>query len=48
MVKIVFVTRYGWYEFLVIPFGVINAPIVFMDRMYRIFRNYLVQFIIFY
>jgi hypothetical protein len=34
--KTVFRTRYGHYEFLVMPFGVTNSPVVFMDYMNRI------------
>ncbi|CAN6447714.1 unnamed protein product [Victoria cruziana] len=41
-----FRTRYGHYEFLVLPFGLTNAPAVFMDMMHRVFREYLDQFII--
>jgi len=44
--KTAFRTRYGHYEFLVMPFGVTNAPTVFMDYMNRIFRSYLDQFVI--
>ncbi|XP_027086615.1 uncharacterized protein [Coffea arabica] len=33
--KSVFRTRYGHYEFLVIPFGLTNAPATFMDLMNR-------------
>nr|GFC47241.1 hypothetical protein [Tanacetum cinerariifolium] len=33
ILKIAFRTRYGHYEFQVIPFGLINAPTVFMDLM---------------
>ena len=44
--KIAFKTRYGHYEFLVIPFGITNAPAVFMDLMNRIFQPYLDQFFI--
>ena len=39
--KIVFRTRYYHYEFLVIPFGVTNTSVVFMDLMNRIFLPYL-------
>ncbi|KAA0051482.1 putative retrotransposon protein, identical [Cucumis melo var. makuwa] len=38
--------RYGHYEFRVIPFGLTNAPAVFMDLMNRIFHRYLDQFVI--
>ncbi|GKD31980.1 reverse transcriptase domain-containing protein [Tanacetum coccineum] len=34
--KTAFRTRYGHYEFQVMPFGLINAPAVFMDLMNRI------------
>jgi hypothetical protein len=39
-------TRYGHYEFLVMPFGVTNAPFVFMDLMNRVFHKYLDQFVV--
>ena len=35
--KIAFNTRYSHYEFLVIPFGLTNAPAIFMDLMQRVF-----------
>jgi hypothetical protein len=44
--KTAFRTRYRHYEFLVMPFGVTNAPTVFMDYMHRIFQSYLDQFVI--
>ncbi|KAK8649480.1 hypothetical protein V6N13_130209 [Hibiscus sabdariffa] len=34
-------TRYGHFEFLVIPFGLTNAPASFMDLMNRVFKPYL-------
>ncbi|KAA3466369.1 DNA/RNA polymerases superfamily protein [Gossypium australe] len=44
--KIAFRTRYGHYEFLVVPFGLTNAPAIFMDLMNRIFRPYLDKFVV--
>ena len=44
--KNAFRTRYGHYEFLVIPFGLTNAPAVFMDLMQRVFRKFLDQFVV--
>lgn len=37
VLKTAFRTRYGYYEFLVKPFGLTNAPSAFMDLMNRIF-----------
>nr|GFD00093.1 retrovirus-related Pol polyprotein from transposon 17.6 [Tanacetum cinerariifolium] len=39
--KIAFRTRYGHYEFLVMPLGLTNAPAVFMDLMNRVFHEFL-------
>nr|GFA00386.1 hypothetical protein [Tanacetum cinerariifolium] len=44
--KTAFRTRYGHYEFLVMPFCLTNAPAVFMDLMNRIFHEYLDKFVI--
>ena len=44
--KITFRTRYGHYEFLMMPFGLMNAPAVLMDLMNRVFHLYLDQFVI--
>ncbi|XP_061353541.1 uncharacterized protein LOC133298287 [Gastrolobium bilobum] len=37
--KIAFRTRYGHYEYQVIPFGITNAPAIFIDYMNCIFRH---------
>ncbi|BBH09104.1 hypothetical protein Prudu_021513 [Prunus dulcis] len=44
--KTAFRMRYGHYEFLVMPFGLLNAPAAFMDLMNRVFRHYLNRFVI--
>nr|KYP57349.1 Retrovirus-related Pol polyprotein from transposon 297 family [Cajanus cajan] len=44
--KTVFKTRYGHYEYVVMPFGVTNAPAMFMDYMNRIFRLFLDKFVV--
>nr|KYP65276.1 Transposon Ty3-I Gag-Pol polyprotein [Cajanus cajan] len=44
--KTAFRTRYGHYEYVVMPFGVTNAPVVFMDYMNKIFRPFLDKFVV--
>ncbi|GJZ86609.1 putative reverse transcriptase domain-containing protein [Tanacetum coccineum] len=44
--KTTFRTRNGHFEFTVIPFGLTNAPAVFMDLMNRVCRPYLDKFVI--
>ncbi|XP_073153281.1 uncharacterized protein [Henckelia pumila] len=41
-----FRTRYGHYEFLVMPYVLTNAPAVFMDMMNRVFQEFLDKFVI--
>ncbi|XP_027912494.1 uncharacterized protein LOC114171916 [Vigna unguiculata] len=44
--KTTFRSRYDHYEYVVMPFGVTNAPAVFMDYMNRIFRPWLDKFVV--
>jgi hypothetical protein len=44
--KTTFRTRYGHYEFTVVPFGLSNSPVVFMCLMNGVFREYLDKFVI--
>ncbi|GKA92488.1 putative reverse transcriptase domain-containing protein, partial [Tanacetum coccineum] len=39
-------TCYGHYEFQVLPFGLTNAPALFMDLMNRVCKSYLDKFVI--
>jgi len=43
--KTAFRTRFGHYEFVVVPFGLTNAPGVFMSLMNSVFRKYLDKFV---
>jgi hypothetical protein len=44
--KTAFRTRYGHFEFLVLPFGLTNAPATFMHLMHQTFRDHLDEFVI--
>nr|GEZ81515.1 putative reverse transcriptase domain-containing protein [Tanacetum cinerariifolium] len=46
ILKTAFRTRYGHFEFTVMPFGMTNAPTVFMDLMNRVCKPYLDKFVI--
>jgi hypothetical protein len=43
--KTTFKTRFGHYEFIVLPFGLTNALGVFMSLMNGVFHEYLDKFV---
>jgi hypothetical protein len=44
--KITFSTRYGHYEYVVMSFGLTNAPAAFMEAMNGMLHKYLDDFIV--
>jgi hypothetical protein len=46
ILKTTFSTRYGLYEFMVMSFGLTNAPTYFMNLMNKVFMEYLDKFVV--
>ena len=44
--KTAFRTRYSHYEFVVMPLGLTNAPVVFMCLMNNVMHKYLDKFVV--
>jgi hypothetical protein len=44
--KTTFITKYGLYEFIVMSFGLTNAPALFMNLMNTVFMDYLDKFVV--
>jgi len=46
--KTAFCTRYGQYEYKVMPFGLVNAPATFQTMMNKILREFLDHGVVIY
>ena len=46
--KTAFRTRYGYYQYWVMPFGLVNAPATFQTMMNEILREFLDQGVVVY
>jgi hypothetical protein len=44
--KTTFITKYGMYEFIVMSFGLTNAPAFFMNLMNSVFMDCLDEFVV--
>lgn len=42
--RITFVTKYGYYKFVVMPFGLINALTMLIDLMNKVFKTIQISF----
>ncbi|ROL42288.1 Transposon Tf2-6 polyprotein [Anabarilius grahami] len=46
--KTAFVTLTGHYEYLIMPYGLVNAPSVFQDFIHEVLREFLPRFVLVY
>jgi hypothetical protein len=44
--KTTFISRYGLYEYMMMPFGLTNTPAYFMYLMNKVFIEYLDKFVV--
>ena len=44
--KTAFTTRYGLYEYTMIPYGLTNAPAYIMNMMNKVFMDFLDKFVV--
>jgi hypothetical protein len=45
ILKTAFISRYGLYDYMVMSFGLTNAPTYFMYLMNKVFMEYLDKFV---